>query len=130
MRDLRERGDLAGAETRALVERYTAPLLAHGADTLILGCTHYPFLAPLITEVVGANVALVDTGEAVARQLHHRLQAELPARKKIVRPEPVEGQNNSAQFFTSGDAAQTSCIMSMLWDQDIVVQRLPQEFMQ
>ena len=38
-----ERADLAGPQTRALVERYTRPLLARGADTIILGCTHYPF---------------------------------------------------------------------------------------
>ncbi|PIV92140.1 MAG: glutamate racemase, partial [Gallionellales bacterium CG17_big_fil_post_rev_8_21_14_2_50_54_146] len=45
-----------------------APLLERGADTLILGCTHYPFLSPLIRAVVGDNIALIDTGAAVARQ--------------------------------------------------------------
>ena len=43
------------------VERYVSPLLARGADTLIFGCTHYPFLAPLIREVAGDDIALVDT---------------------------------------------------------------------
>ncbi|MDD2913847.1 MAG: glutamate racemase [Gallionella sp.] len=124
-----ERGDLTGAESRALIERYTAPLLARGADTLILGCTHYPFLAPLIADVAGANITLVDTGEAVARQLQRRIQSELPARKRTVHPEPVEGQNDSAQFFTSGDAAQASRIMSVLWGAEIVAQPLPQPFL-
>lgn len=113
-----ELGQLHSAQTRALIERYTAPLLARGADTLILGCTHYPFLAPLIREVVGDSIALVDTGEAVARQLQRRIQAELPAR--------TAGEA-SAQFFTSGDAAQASRIMSVLWGCAIEAKRLPSE---
>jgi glutamate racemase len=115
-----ERGDLAGPETRALIERYTAPLLARGADTLILGCTHYPFLAPLIREVAGDGVTLVDTGEAVARHLQHRIRNELPAH--------VPG-GATAQFWTSGDAAQASRIMSALWGEPIITQRLPREFL-
>lgn len=115
-----ERGDLAGPETRALVERYTAPLLACGADTLILGCTHYPFLTPLIRDAAGASITLVDTGEAVARQLQRRIQSELPGRAS---------GDAAAQFFTSGDAAQASRIMSLLWDEDVPVQRLPHKFL-
>jgi len=115
-----ERSDLTGYETRELVERYTAPLLARGADTLILGCTHYSFLAPLIREVVGADIVLVDTGEAVARQLECRIQTELPARIAITA---------AAQFWTSGDAVQASRIMSRLWGEDITTQQLPQQFL-
>lgn len=114
-----ERGDLAGPETRALVERYTASLLARGADTLILGCTHYPFLAPLIRDVAGPDVILIDTGEAVARQLQRRIDAELP---------PRTGGNASAEFWTSGDAAQATRIMSALWGQGSGVKRLPGNF--
>lgn len=116
-----EQGDLNGSATRELIARYTAPLLARGADTLILGCTHYPFLAPLITEVVGDAITLVDTGAAVARQLQRRLSAELPGR--------AQAMQGSAQFWTSGDAAQASCIISVLWNGDNAVQRLPQEFL-
>ncbi|MDD5056998.1 MAG: glutamate racemase [Sideroxydans sp.] len=113
-----ERGELHSMKTRRLVERYTAPLLAQGADTLILGCTHYPFLAPLIREVAGDNITLVDTGEAVARQLQRRMQTELPER--------ISG-DASAQFFTSGDAAQASRIMSVLWGEQVMAQQLPSE---
>ncbi|MDH4217111.1 MAG: glutamate racemase [Gallionella sp.] len=114
-----ELGDLAGPETRALVERYTSPLLARGADTLILGCTHYPFLAPLISEVVGAGIVLIDTGAAVARQLQRRILAELP--------EPVSG-DAAVRFYTSGDAAQAARIMSQLWGNSVAVRGLPEEF--
>src|SRR5512140_2943143 len=103
-----ERGELAGLETRALIERYVAPLIARGADTLILGCTHYPFLAPLIAEVAGPGIILVDTGEAVARQLLRRIQGELPARAPGALPD--------AQFYTSGDPGSASRIMAGLWN--------------
>ncbi len=114
-----ERGDLDSLETRKLIERYTAPLLAKGADTIILGCTHYPFLAPLIREVVGEDVALVDTGAAVARHLQQRLKAELPPR--------VIGEA-SERFFTSGDVGQATKIVSLLWGQAVTVQQLPPTF--
>jgi glutamate racemase len=112
-----ERGDLAGAETRMLVGRYVSPLLARGADTLILGCTHYPFLAPLIREAVGNDIALVDTGEAVARQLQWRLQTELPHR--------LPGAQSNVQFWSSGDIHMASRIISVLWAAQVTVQCLP-----
>jgi glutamate racemase len=133
-----ERGDLAGPDTRALIERYTAPLLARGADTLILGCTHYPFLAALIREVVGPEVILIDTGEAVARQLQRRIATELPERKSQDRPStgsggcPTKssmGRTDATRFFTSGDAARASRIMSMLWSKEVAALRLPQDFL-
>lgn len=111
-----ERGDLAGPETRALVERYTAPLLARGADTLILGCTHYPFLAPLIREVAGPAIALVDTGAAVARELKRRVEAELPVRS---------GGTAGEAFYTSGGDAQAARIMSVLWGKPVMAEPLP-----
>ena len=118
-----ERGDLHGAHTRELLERYTAPLLSQGADTLILGCTHYPFLAQLIRDVVGECITLVDTGEAVARHLRRRLLDELPGRK----PERNSG-DGCVQFFTSGDEERSGHIMSMLWRHTVEVQRLPPDY--
>ena len=115
-----ERGELHGALTRELVKRYTAPLLEKGADTLILGCTHYPFLAPQIHEVVGKHIKLIDTGAAVARHLAHRIKTELPPR--------VKG-DGSTVFFTSGDTKQASHTMSLLWGKEMVTQQLPKEFM-
>lgn len=70
-----EQAALTEAHTLSLVEQYCAPLLAAGADTIVLGCTHYPFLQPLIAQVVGPDVALIETGQAVARQVQHRLMA-------------------------------------------------------
>ncbi|MBW8899505.1 MAG: glutamate racemase [Massilia sp.] len=86
-----ELGDTDG--TRALLQRYVTPLLEQGADTLVLGCTHYPLVQAAIEDVITSTgthgIALVDTGEAVARQLVRLLdaghllrppQSDLPAR--------------------------------------------------
>jgi glutamate racemase len=122
-----ESGDLRGPRTRALVERYLAPLLAQGADTVILGCTHYPFLAPLIAEVAGPDIALVDTGAAVARQLARRVQEELP-------PAPGAGSSPPGaaepEFFTSGEPAFASRIMSELCRCPLAARPLPAAFCQ
>jgi glutamate racemase len=68
-----EKGELHSAETALLVRHYVEPLLEEGADTLVLGCTHYPFVLPLIEETIARitsrPVAIVDTGEAVTRRL-------------------------------------------------------------
>jgi glutamate racemase len=111
-----ERGDLAGPHTRALIESYIQPLLARGADSIILGCTHYPFLRSLIGEVAGPQITLIDTGEAVARQLCRRL-AELPAREC---PE-----QSVEQFWTSGVADDVRSVASLLWGSQVIIQRLP-----
>ena len=62
-----------------MLERYVAPLLDQGADTLVLGCTHYPFIKTGIERVLRdharTDVTLIDTGDAVARQLVRLLEA-------------------------------------------------------
>jgi glutamate racemase len=88
-----ERGELETPETRRLIEGYVAPLLAQGADTLVLGCTHYPVLRPLIAEIAGQNVNLIDTGEAVAR----RVAEVMPS------PEEASGQGGITLYTTTGD---------------------------
>ena len=71
--DLIELGELDTADMRAKLKGYIAPLLDQGADTLVLGCTHYVFVQPAIEAVIAAatsrEVVLVDTGDAVARRL-------------------------------------------------------------
>ncbi len=64
-----ETGEVTGVEAMRRVESCVAPLLEGGADTLVLGCTHFSFLAPLIEEAAGPGVAIVDPAPAVARQV-------------------------------------------------------------
>ncbi|MBK9944078.1 MAG: glutamate racemase [Kouleothrix sp.] len=63
-----EAGALETPATLALLSSYLRPLLAAGADTIVLGCTHYPFLAPQIQRLAGPQVRLIDAAPAVARQ--------------------------------------------------------------
>jgi glutamate racemase len=100
-----EAGELATAATRELVVRYTRPLIERGADTIVLGCTHYPFLRPLIAQIVGPDVHLIDTGEAVARQVVRRLPEALIGR--------IDAQP-SERFWTTGDGRTAARIMSQL----------------
>lgn len=103
-----ERGELQSEETSALVREYVEPVLAQGADTLVLGCTHYPFLRPLIEAVGGPGVTVIDPAVAVARELRRRLtQADLLA---------PAGRAGAARFWSSGDLASARRIIGQLWD--------------
>ncbi|QEY64844.1 glutamate racemase [Metapseudomonas lalkuanensis] len=111
-----EAGDLMGADTRALLSGYVQPLLAEGCDTLILGCTHYPFLRPLLQQMVPDSISLIDTGAAVARQVQRLLEAgELLA----------EGPAEPCRFWSSGDPAAMQEILPILWDESAGVDKFP-----
>lgn len=91
-----EAGALDAPETRALLERYLRPLLGAGADTIVLGCTHYPFLLPQIRAIVGPDVALLDPAPAVARQAARVLD------QRGLR-HPQAGRAGTLAYATSGD---------------------------
>lgn len=114
-----ERGELDTPATRVLVARYVEPLLARGADTIVLGCTHYPFLQPLIAEVAGPQVALIETGPAVARQLERRLQENGLAAGRT--------RLGKSALHASGDLAQAERVMRRLWAEDTSFAALLQE---
>ena len=89
---LAEEGWVEGSIARAVVETYLGTLRHSGIDTLVLGCTHYPLLKPLIGEVMGEGVVLVDSAEETAREV----AAELGARGLARRDGP-----GSASFFVT-----------------------------
>ena len=70
-----ERGETSGARAEAAVRRRIEPLLAAGADHLVLGCTHFPHLKPLIEKVAAGRAAVLDPSDAVARQIRRLLSA-------------------------------------------------------
>jgi len=92
-----ESGSLTGPQTRAILENALHPMLAAGIDTVVLGCTHYPFVIPLIQQITGPAVRVIDPAPAVARQTGRLLQAHgwLADGSQPVAP----------LFITSGDAA-------------------------
>ncbi|NLG50127.1 MAG: glutamate racemase [Chloroflexi bacterium] len=91
-----EAGDLETPDTLALLRSYLDPLLGAGADTLVLGCTHYPFLIPAIRRLVGDSVQILEPSEAIARQT----ERVLGQRGLLGQP----GNAATARFFTTGDA--------------------------
>ncbi|MDI6808221.1 MAG: glutamate racemase [Candidatus Eisenbacteria bacterium] len=72
--------------TKAVAEEYLAPLRARGIDTLILGCTHYPLLAGVISEVMGDHIVLIDSGEETAKVVREILRKEGLSRRGTARP--------------------------------------------
>lgn len=60
--------------TRLVAEQYLAPIIENGADTLILGCTHYPVLKPVIAQIMGEHVTLIDSGQEAAHAAKQRLE--------------------------------------------------------
>lgn len=103
-----EAGAIACDETRRLLKRYLDTLMAEGADTLVLGCTHYPFLIEEIRRLVGDEVTLIETGEAVARQLARRL-----AEHSLLSHAVEDGR---VSLWTSGDPVHLRRVAVTLWD--------------
>jgi glutamate racemase len=116
-----EKGELRSPATIALVKRYVDPLIVAGADTLVLGCTHYPFLIAQIEsaarEAGAADLAIIDTGDAVARQLarvlseHGLLHPPLPTQAAIA-------------AWTTGSASSLSTAMRQLLHLTIAAKRI------
>ena len=91
-----EKGELDTAETRQILESALRPMLDRGIDTVVLGCTHYPFVIPLIQEIVGPEVRVIDPAPAVARQVTRLLDSAGERR--------VISRSKTLRLFTSGYA--------------------------
>lgn len=107
-----EREGPAGPSVSALLDAYVAPLAAAGADVVVLGCTHYPWVAGDIERRMPAGVALVDTGEAVARQLERLLHAG-----------SLQGGGSGRLIVaTSGSSASVADTVDRLWGEALNVE--------
>ncbi len=111
-----EAGDYDSDKTRELLKAHLAPLLERGMDVLVLGCTHYPFLTPLIQEIVGIDVTILDTGSAIAVELKRQLE-----KNWLIAAENSVG---GLQFFSSGDIERSRSMISHLWGSSVVVEKL------
>jgi len=112
-----EAADLDGPELRRMVEGYVRPLVDAGADTIVLGSTHYVFLKAIVAEVAGPNVTLIETGTAVARQL-----------ARVLADHGLTASAESSyreHFWTSGDPVVSRRVMSALLGREVSVERLP-----
>jgi glutamate racemase len=114
-----ERGNLNGDETRKILEDALLPMMDKNIDTVVLGCTHYPFVIPLIQRIVGENVRVIDPAPSVARQVRRLLEAG-------------GGKNRSSAhgtviFYTSGDPGALQSMLPVLLGEDGQVKKVQWE---
>lgn len=100
-----EAGHLKSTETRAILEQALSPMLVQQIDTIVLGCTHYPFVIPLIEELSGPSVRVIDPAPAIARQVRRLLQPQFPILAQTQEDEKPSFSITPAahtHFYTSG----------------------------
>jgi len=112
-----ERGEMNSPATYDLIRHYVEPMRAAGADTLVLGCTHYAYLVDQISAIVGPNVKILDSAAAVARQVARRIGASGSALSGSSPSEAAPADGRCAQdlfFTTAASTREASTIMSLL----------------
>jgi len=114
--ELIENGMINSPETKELLIKYLLPMVEQGIDQLVLGCTHYPFLIPIIQGILPAGIRIIDPAPAVARQT-----------RKVL--EEHNGLNTSSevigyQFYTTGDTEGLSKVMAQLTGAQHLVAKL------
>lgn len=112
-----ESGEFDSFEIRTMLEDFLAPLLDAGADTIVLGCTHYPLVARQISAITGNKITLINTGPAVAQQVKRKLQEH-----NLLSTNTSPG---NIDYLTSGNTKQVSSRISTLLGEDIMVESLP-----
>jgi glutamate racemase len=103
-----ERGVVEGDVATQEVKRYLLPVLDRGTDTLVLGCTHYPFLQNTITAIAGPQRPIIDPAPAVAAQ--------------VARVAADPGHNTRTTIHSTGDPIATRAIISTLTGMDLEVE--------
>lgn len=101
-----EQGNLDGEETRRILEDALLPMLAKNIDTVVLGCTHYPFVIPLIQRIVGDQVRVIDPAPSVAKQV-----------RRVLESKGMKGESEargSIRIYTSGDPEELKSLLPML----------------
>lgn len=101
-----EAGEIDSRKTRQILEHALRPMLAAGIDTVVLGCTHYPFVIPIIQEITGDGVRVIDPAPAIARQVSRVLQAN-----NSINEGKTQGD---VRYLTTGDAARLETMLATL----------------
>lgn len=104
-----ETGMLNSLKVRHLLLKYTKPIKKAGADVVVLGCTHYPFLKSQIKKFLGNNVEIIDSGKAIAKRTKEVIQ-QMGA---------FNGCGDRTDFYTTGNSAQFSKVASSLMKRPI-----------
>jgi len=103
-----ETGDLDSPKTREILQKAITPLLEQGVDTLVLACTHYPFVIPQISAIAGPDVRVIDPAPAIARQAQRVLEE-----KGLSAP---PGRGGKVTYISSGDAGRLATMAARLID--------------
>lgn len=111
-----EKGNLDGEATRRILDAALRPMLENNIDTVVLGCTHYPFVIPLVERICGESVRVIDPAPAAARQAERLLEAD-----GTRNPSARRGR---VRFYTSGDAAAVESLLPKLLGESGKVERL------
>lgn len=114
-----EAGEIDTPRTREILEEALHPMLAAGIDTVVLGCTHYPFVIPLIEEITGPDVRVIDPAPAVARQARRLLGVQNDNKS-----EDLAGAASRTLFVTTGDPDRMAKVISELIGLATSVQRV------
>lgn len=119
--ELVESGDLSSVEAFQLVEKYLQPMIDEHIDVLVLGCTHYPFLAPLMRKISSQQVAgnqdlqIIHTADAVSLHLTRVL-----AENSLLNFKDQE----YVRYYTSGDITKAEQVMSILLQEEVTIQEI------
>jgi len=113
-----EKGDLSSKETRAILEKALLPMIEKNIDTVVLGCTHYPFVIPLIKEIVGEKVNVIDPTSAIVHQVL-RLLIE-----HQLFDEAILDKHGKINIFTSGNINDMNPILRKLFNGKITAQEV------
>jgi glutamate racemase len=108
-----EKGELDSSATRSILEDALLPMLQKNIDTIVLGCTHYPFVIPLIQSIVGENVRVIDPAPAVSRQAGRLLEID-----SLRNDSTSKGE---VQIYTSGDEAIVLSLLPILLGEEAKV---------
>ena len=106
-----ESGELSNLSTRLILQQALLPMIEKGADTIVLGCTHFPFVIPIIKNIVGSNVSVIDPSPAIAKRVSSLLN-ELDLLKRCSR-------NSDITYGTTGDPEKFKNIVRPLLKIDI-----------
>lgn len=107
-----ESGDLKSDRLRELLITYVQPMIEAEVDYIVLGCTHYPYLIPLLKQILPPDITIIDSGQAVARQTQFILKKENLLKKEETHPEYI--------FYSNGDLKTLKFLLESLHPNSII----------
>ncbi|HSB65350.1 MAG TPA: glutamate racemase [Anaerolineales bacterium] len=120
-----EAGALDAPETRHILDEALQPMLHQGIDTVVLGCTHYPLVIPLIQQIVGPSVRVIDPAPAVARQVQRLLVASDLLELETTSHEPaVPAPLHQLRLYTTGKPKHLELLLPTLLGEIAPVEKL------